>query len=612
MKTVMKNGFLLFVLFTFARAQDGTFVASAERTTVAAGEQFQVSFTFSGSDANGISNFRAPQFEQLVVLNGPFTSQNFQWVNGKAFASFTYSYSLYAREPRKYTIGSASIDYKGKTLKTDPLQIEVVKGKPQARQHASADEAPNVGDNVLLRVVQDKQRVKQGEQVTLTYKLYFRTQVTGYDLAKAPVYQGFWSEEIEQPQQPVVTTETYEGKQYRVAVIRKTALFPTQSGKLTVQPLEIRCAVQVQSRKRGNDLFDSFFNDPFFSRAQTVNLDFKSNPLTLTVDPLPGNVPDGYSGAVGEFSFNASVDKKDVTAGDPITLRLSVSGSGNLKLLTLPKPGLPTDMEGYEPKISEEISREGGTIQGKKTAEYLLIPRNAGQRVIESIPFTYFDLRKNSYVTLRSPKFEFNIMPGKDFASGGASIASKSDVRLLGEDIRFLKLSSGEFQRIGETPLANGWFYAGLGLPPLAFLGALVYRKRMERISGDLPGLRFQKAGREASKRLKLAKKILAQGDTESYHAEVSRALLGYLEDKLRLPKSSLTIDQAVADLTSRGVPQETIDQLKSCVERAEFARFAPSADSKEARREILDAAAEAIGGIERSFSRDGGGKKKV
>lgn len=605
MKTMRAYGglFLLFSL-TVAWAQDGSFVASAERTTVGAGEQFSVSFTLSGSDMNAISNFRSPEFGPLVVLSGPGTMTNMQIINGRVSSSVTYSYSLYAREPGKYTISSASVDYKGKTLKTEPLAIEVVKGTaPQKKDARPQDEAATVGDNVFLRVVADKQRVKKGEQVTLTYKLYFRSQVTGYDLAKAPVYQGFWSEEIEQPQQPVVTTEVHEGKQYRIATIRKTAIFPTQADKLTVQPLEIQCAVQVQTKGRGNDLFDSFFNDPFFGRTQTVNINFKSNPLSITVDPLPENAPAGFSGAVGKFNFTASADKKDVAAGDPITLRLSISGTGNVKLLTLPKPNLPADMESYEPKISDEISREGGAIKGKKTAEYLVIPRNVGQRVVESIRFTYFDLEKNAYVTLRSPRFEFNILAGKDFASGGATIASKSDVRLLGEDIRFLKISSGDFQRTGESPFASAWFFAGVFLPPLAFLGTFAYRRRQTKMSGDLSGLRFRKAGREASKRLKLAKKLLAQGNTESYHAEISRALMGYLEDKLQLPKASLTIDQAAELLGKGSVPEVTRLQLKSCIERAEFARFAPAADTQEARLEILEEAANTISAVEQSFS---------
>ena len=386
-------------------------------------------------------------------------------------------------------------------------------------------------------------------------------------------------------------------------MIRKTALFPTQSGKLAISPLEVRCAFQLQSRKKSNDPFDSFFNDPFFSRMQSVEQEFKSNPLTVTVDPLPGNAPAGFSGAVGRFTFTATVDKREVKTGDPITLRLTIIGSGNVKLLTPPKPSLPADFEAYDPKISEEITRDGGVIRGKKTAEYLIIPRNVGNRAIEPIAFSYFDLDRNAYSTLRSQRFDFTVLQGKD-VSGGAAIASKSDIRLLGEDIRFLKLTLGELHQIGESPFSGIWLVIVLVFPPLAFLGAFVYRKRAEKLSGKTDQLRFAKAGREATKRLKQARKLLSQGNTESYHAEISKALMAYLEDKLHIQKASLTIDEAATLLEQSGVPSETVQTLRSCIDRAEFARFAPASDTQEARAELLDTAAGIINNVERSFGR--------
>jgi hypothetical protein len=598
MKTLAPSILVILCAASLAAAQNATFVAAVDRTTVGANEQFQVSFTVSGPDINGARNFRPPDFKQLVILSGPNQSTSVQMINGKVSGSQTYSYYLYARQPGKYTVGAASIEYGGSTLQTQPLHLEVVKGQAQA---STGQGTQSVGDNLFIRAIADHQRVKRGEQVTITYKLYTRIGVSGYDLAKAPVYQGFWSEEIEQPNQPPVTTETYEGKQYRVATIRRTALFPTQTGKLTVSPLEVRCAVQLQSQRRSNDPFDSFFNDPFFSRMQTVEQDFKSNSLTISVDPLPGGAPAGFNGAVGNFAFNASLDRTDVAAGDPLTLRLTVSGSGNIKLLTLPKPTLPTDFESYEPKISDEITREGGTIKGKKIAEYLIIPRNPGQRTIEPISFSYFDLQRNLYSTLRSARFEITVSPGKEAASG-TSIASKSDIRLLGEDIRYLKLSPGELRPLSESPFATAWFGIVLLVPPVLFVGTLFYRKRQEKLSGNIQRLRFAKAGKEAARRLKQAKKLLSQGNTESYHAEVSRALMGYLEDKLHIERASLTLDDATSLLTERGVSVETTRALKSCIDRAEFARFAPSADTKEARAELLETAAGVINNIDKSF----------
>ena len=598
---------LLFVSAAQAFCQDGTFTASVSDTKVAAGEQFVLSFTFSGSDVNGIKNFRPPDFGQFVVLSGPNQSTNMQWVNGQMSASITYTYNLYARQTGKFTIGAAAIEYKGRTLKSDPINVEVVQAKPQSKGQQKKDEeagAINVGDNLFIRAVADKQRVRVGEQLTVTFKLYTRVSISTFDLKKAPTFEGFWSEDFEQPKQPTLTNETVDGKQYRVAVIKKTALFATQAGNLKIAPLEVQCAVQVQSRRRSNDPFDAFFSDPFFQQVQTVNLDFKSNPLTITVDPIPANAPSGFSGAIGRYNFAATVDKRTVKAGDPITLKLSVSGTGNIKLVTIPKPILPADMESYEPKISEDISREGGVIRGKKSAEYLLILRNQGMRVIEPITFAYYDLDKREYVTYRSPRFEFTILPGKDFSTSGFSVAAKEDVRLLGEDIRFLKLTPGDVQNIAESSSTSNGFIFGIVIPPLLFIGAWLYRRRMEKVYGDMPRLLFEKAGREASRRLKTARALLEEGNTERFYAEVHRALVDYLEHKLQISKAEFTMEDAVNQMKQRSISEEAIVRMKECVERAEFARYAPAADTTAARKEILNAATEAINGIEQNFGK--------
>ena len=584
-------------------AQDGSFTASVDRTTVGTGEQFTATFTIAGSDAMSAQNFRAPDFGSLFVLSGPNSSQSVQIINGSMSGSVAYSYVLYARQPGKFTIGPASIDYKGRQLKTQPIQVEVVKGKLQTQQQGASPTIANIGENLFIKAVADKRTARVGEQITVTYKLYTRVSVSGYDLLKAPTYEGFWSEDIEQSKQPAVVNEVYEGKQYRVAVIRRTALFATQAGSLKIAPLEVRCAVQVKAQKRSNDPFDIFGNDPFFQQMQTQQLDFKSNPLAFTIEPLPTNVPTGFTGAVGKYTFAATLDKRDVQAGDPITLKIAIAGTGNVSLLTVPKPVLPSDIEAYEPKVSIDVTRDGGVIGGKKTAEYLLVPRNAGKRTIESIPFAYYDIGKGAYVKMSSPQFDISIVPGKGIGGEGGAIASKEDIKLLGEDIRFLKLSPGELQRLTETPLSNSTFYLVTFLPPLAFVGAFVYRKRMKAIYGDMPRFRFQQAGKEATRRLKQAKQLFAQGNTESYHAEISKALLGYLEDKLHIEKSSFTIEEAVGRLQQGGVEEQTIAHLRSTIERAEFARFAPAADTSVARKELLDAASATINAIEKLFT---------
>jgi BatD DUF11 like domain len=602
-RSIIYITFVLFAALLPLCAQDGTFTASVDQNKVAAGDQVQVTFTVSGGDVNGVKNFKSPNFTPFVVTSGPSQSTNMQWINGQMSGSVSYTYMLYARQTGKFTIEPAAIEYKGKTLKTDPLSVEVTQGKPQQPQKKQeAAGAANVGDNLFIKASADKQRVRLGEQLTVTFRLYTRLSVAAYDLAKAPAFEGFWSEDFDMPKQPAASNETLNGKQYRVLTMKKTALFATQAGQLKIAPLEVTCSVQMQSKRRSNDPFDSFFNDPFFQQVQTVNMNFKSNPLTITVDPIPANAPSGFSGAIGHFTFSASADKKRVKAGDAITLKLAVSGTGNIKLVTMPKPQLPADIESYEPKIAEDVQRDGGSIHGTKTAEYLLIPRNQGARAVEPMLFCYYDLERREYVSLRSPRFEFTIEQGKDFSSAGpASHTDKEDVRILGEDIRYIKLSLGSLQQAGDTEF-HLWFLIGLLLPPIVFIGSWVYRKRMEKIYGNMPKLLFETAGREVNKRLKKARVLLQQGNPQSYNEEVLKAISEYLEHKLNTPKAHFSLDRALVQLQEHNVTADVREKLKFCMERAEFARYAPGADTTEARKELIDAAAEAIQGIESTF----------
>ena len=487
------------------------------------------------------------------------------------------------------------------------LRIQVTKAQVQAQsqgksQQSSGGQATTISaENLFIRAIPSRERVRQGEQITLTYKLYTRVGISDYELQKLPAYPGFWSEDLEASKTPQVLNETYNGKQYRVVTLRKTALFATQTGSLKLEPIKVKCAVQVQARQRSNDPFD-IFNDPFFSRFQTVDYNVESNAVTVKVDPLPSGAPEGFSGAVGRYTFSATVDNRTIRAGDPLTLRYEIRGVGNVKLVSLPSPTIPSDVEAYEPKVTDEVKAEAGVVGGWKKAEYLLVPRNPGQRVIEPVTFTYFDLDKNRYVSLRSPRFDITVTPGKEPAAGG-SLPSKEDVRVLGEDIRFLKLEPGDLERVRELPLMSGWLIAGLLLPPLLFVGAFVYRRRLEAISGNLSLWRAQQAGKEASRRLKAARKLLTEGNTESYHAEISRAVLGYLRDKLRIPQAELTMETASEKLQAAGADQESIAMVQSVIERAEYSRFAPKADTREAREDLLDAAAKAINRLEKGLS---------
>lgn len=591
---------MAWLLTSGAAAQDLSFSASVDKNAVAAREQFTLTFTLNGS--SGGQGFRPPSLADFMVNSGPNESTNMNIINGSVSSSIAYNYILQARSEGKFTIGPATIQAGGRQLSSQPITITVSKGAPQAKRQGGgsndADIGRQIGDNLFLKVTLDKTRVSQGEQITATYKIYTRVSVANYTISKVPSLTGFWSEDLDVPKQIQLTTETINGKQYRVGILKKVALFPQRSGTLSVDPMEVECVVQVQTRRRSNDLFDQFFNDPFFGNVTNVNYKVRNDPEKVTVLPLPPNAPGGFGGAVGKFTMEAWLDKKDVKTNDPVTLRVKISGTGSLKLLEAPAVALPPDVERYDPKISDNIAAEGDRIGGSRTFEFLMIPRNAGDLKIPSFPFSYYDVEKHAYATLRSPDFTMSVAKGTEFASSGAEGISKEDVKLLGEDIRFIKSGSIPLHRIGERFVGSPAFFAVSVGPFVAFFGFLVYVRRREKVRGNVVMLRNRKARKVALRRLDAARKFLETKKREEFYAEVSRALWGYLSDKLGIPPADLSMEGVTSSLRGRSIPEEVMAKLTSTIERCEFERFSPSTDSAEMDG-VYEGAVELLSSIE-------------
>lgn len=588
----MKNKLIDILLFWSllcgtAFAQNGSFTAAVERTTVALGEQFDITFTLSG--AGGGRNFHPPSFDDFLTLAGPNQSTNMQFINGTVSSSVSYSYTLQPRAEGVFAIGPATIEYEGKQLETRPIAMTVTKSAPppkkiqqnQNQQQQDADLGKQIADNLFLKVSVDRSHVYQGEQITATYKLYNRTRLANLSIGKSPAFTGFWSEDLEEIKQVQFTQEVMNGKRYDVAVLKKIALFPQRSGTLEVDPMEINCVIQVQSRRKSNDIFDQFFNDPFFGGGlSNFNRKLRSEPLKITVSPLPvSGIPGGFGGAVGKFSMEAGLDKSQTTTNEPVTLRVMISGSGNLKLLTAPDINFPPDLEKYDPKILDNISHQGDKMSGSRTFEFLLIPRHAGDQRISAFHFSYFDVEKKSYVSLTSPGFLLEVGKGNEFIAAPSSGISKEEVRLLGEDIRFIRSDNVSFRRRGETFAGSLGFYLFSVAPLFAFAALVFVMKRRQELLGDVLSLRSRKARKIAQKRLLEAKKFMDQKKKEAFYAEISRALWGYVADKLSLPPADLSTDAVRSTLGSRGIAEEFILGLTSTIEQCEFARFAPSPD---------------------------------
>ena len=598
MKKLLIILFLSLPLHIFAQS----FVASVGQTTVAENQHFEVSFTFSGKNINGVKNFKPPTFRNFLVLSGPNQSTSIQIINGVQSASLSYNYIIQAKRIGTFSIGTASLEYNGEAFKTKPIKITIVKGssKPKKQKQDADISDEEIAKNLFIRAIVDRRKVYLGEQVTVTYKLYTRLNIAAQmSISKLPHYQGFWAEELETSSNITFATEVIDGKQYRVGVLKKAALFPTQTGKLEITPFELTVPIQLRRNRNRNNFFDDFFNDPF-GFNQTVEYNAISNKVTINVLSLPTEgKPDSFHGAVGEFSLNADVDKTTAKTNEAVTLKVILSGKGNLELLEMPELNLPSGFEKYEPKTSENINKRN-IISGFKTAEYLMIPRVVGTREIPPVEFSYFNPTKKKYVTLRSKSFKLNITQGEQLPE--VENAGKEDVQHLGSDIRFIKTSIENIYKKDESVLFTTFFWVGGIVPMLILFIAVGWKKRNDKIAGNVALLRYSKAQKVAKNRLKKAKKLMQENNYKEFYTEVSLALFGYLEDKFHIPKAEFTIERAMDELGKAGVEESLINDVKKAAEDCEFIRFAPGAEKSDAMQNMYDQLTTVIIDVEKNI----------
>ena len=573
---------------------------------VSTGEQFRLGFTLNerGSD------LQLPDLSNFDVLMGPSTSQSssIQIINGKttSTSSFSYIFILRAKKEGKFTIRPASIKVGGKTYESNSLEIQVVKGQPQQsatqqnNNQQEQNEAPsgNISkDNLFVRVAVDKTNVSKGEQILATVKLYISPNVplNGFDDVKLPSYEGFWTKDIDVPTQVNFTREVYNGKIYQVGILKKTILFPQQTGTIRIDPFEISCLVRQRVRQQ-----QSFFDD-FFDNYRVVKAKVVSDPVSINVKDLP-NPPANFNGAVGNFTFNGSLDKKSVKSNEAVTLKLTVSGSGNLSLINPPKLDLPQDFEAYEPKVTDKTTANDNGLSGSISYEYLFIPRFAGNFTIPAVQFVYFNPSTRQFETRSTEPFEIKVEKGNDDQNSSVvSSFSKEDVKMIGKDIRFIKQNKAKFKPKGSAFYGTTEYYSIFILSLIAFaIFYVVNRKKIEE-SANLVLVRNKRANKVALKRLKEASGFLKSDKAEQFYEAVIKALWGYLSDKLSIPVADLNREKAAESLLNRGIEQGIVTELLKIIDDCEFARYAPTAFSG-TMNEVYDGAARVMGIFEKQI----------
>lgn len=576
----MKNIVLLMLLLCSRTllAADIQFTASASKTTVAVGEVFEVSFAVNGQ----MQRFTPPEFDGFQVAGGPNQSSSVTSINGSNSVSMSLSYDLVASREGEYTIPAAVVTVDGKQYKSNSIKIKVVKGTAAKRggtgnsggvdNSATAGDEADISNRLFIKAATDKTNVYQGEQLVVTYKLYTNIGIVGNSLDKLPDFNGFWSQEIKVNTQNIEwTTEIYNGARYNVAVLKKIILFPERFGKLTLDPLAMTFV--VRQTVPSNDPIEQFFG----GSVKDVKYKVKSPPININVKPLPETgKPEGFQGAVGDFSVNATVDKTSVRANEAINYNIKVSGTGNLKLLKAPEISVAADIEKYDPKITDNVNESLSGATGSRTYNYLLIPRHEGDYALAPLKFSYFNPSTGRYVSLTTDEFKLKVAKGAPGANVTAFTGAQEDLKELDKDIRFIKTSVADFNTDEEGFYGSAVFYILLLSGPLAFVLAMLYRNWYRASNKDVVKVKNRNANKIAAKHMENARKQLQSGDKKTFYEAVYRGLYGYLSNKFNIDAADLNRDNITAQLEHRNISAALIDQLHETLELCEMARYAP------------------------------------
>ncbi len=547
-----------------------------------------LSFVVSGGD---IDLNVAPQLPDMKdnfdILRGPSRSQNISIINGRQSSSLTIQYVLSPKKTGTLEIGPATLIYDKKTYTTTPISIEVLKvsSAPSPGSQGQQGSAGEAQPDVFLRAEVDKETAYLGEQITASYKLYTRLNISGYEFSQQPNFTGFWIEELQVPNPPKLQMTNINGQQYGVALMKKVALFPTSSGEVTLEPLVMTLAIQVKGRAR--DPFDIFGNS-FFGRTEQIIR--KTQPLSLKILPLPEeNRPATFNGDVGAFTMAVDVEPKEVRQEEPVTLKITIQGTGNIKTVKEPVVTLPESFQRYDTQISESPFTLQEPLQGEKVFETVIIPSSAGTFQLAPVQFSYFDPQRRNYQTLRSQPLSLVVLPKAEQEEPmERRITTKEEIKLLGQDIRFIKTDLKRLKEQGRYWYQHPLFQGAMFLPLLTIAAALGYKRYRRKYTGDVRYVRRKRANKLSKQRLKEARDLLRQGEAKAFYAAISSTLRRYLGDKLDLPPASISGVEVSRTLRESGLHEETAQTLIRCLDTCDYARFAPVEANTEDMQEIL------------------------
>ena len=604
---------LLLMMLGYHVHVDAQHISVSAPSHVAAGENFRVAYTINTSD---VEEFRMGGVQDgLEVIAGPYTSSqsSYQMINGhtSSSSSVTITYTLYAAKNGSFTIGASHAVVGGKRLSSRPVKIQVsghaqrTNGAPNMHGQNSYDQ-PHMrsagsaisGSDLFIKVSASKKRVHEQEPILLTYKVYTQVDLTQLE-GKMPDLKGFHTQEVPLPQQKTFHTETVNGRPYKCVTWSQYVMYPQMTGRLEIPSITFKGIVVQQNRNV--DPMEAFFNGG--SGYVEVKKDIKAPGITLQVDPLPQR-PANFSGGVGKFNISASLDKKEVKAGEPITLRVVVGGIGNLKLLKQPVVNFPKDFDKYDAKVTDKTRLTANGVEGNMVYDFLAVPRNQGSYTIPSVELTYYDTSKNAYKTIKTQPFKVEVEKGDGTSAESEDFASQD------KDIHTIKLGKAEQHKADEMFFGSFGYWISLLMPLIAFVVLLIVFRRRAIENADIVKKRSNRAGKIATKRLRLANKLMLQGKQSEFYDEVMRALWGYMSYKLNMPAEKLNRDNIRETLARHFVDDATIEKFTTALDECEFERYAPG-DAAGNMNRTFESAMTAIMDIENAINEARKNQKK-
>ena len=606
----MRKVILFFILISTvigAWADNITFTANAPEVVVS-GDQFRLSYTINSQK---VRDFRAPSIKEFEVLMGPSrsTQSSTQIINGNvtSTSTITFTYILMAGKEGTYTIPGATIVADGNNYTSNSVEIKVLppdqsagagSGNSRNSSRNQANSSKITDKELFMMATASKTNVYEQEAILLTYKVY--TQVNLTELrGDIPDLKGFHTQEVELPNQKTWTLEHYNGRNYNTTIWRQLVLFPQQTGKIEIP--SVTFGGTVSQMVASADPFDAFFNGGNYVNI-TKNL--VTPKLTINVKELPAGKPANFSGGVGEFTLSSTISTQELKTNDAVTIKLVISGTGNMKLINTPEVGFPQDFEIYDPKVDNKFNLTRNGLAGNKVIEYLAIPRHAGTYTIPPIEFSYFDLKSQSYKTLKTDAYTLNVAKGEGNSDQVvANFTSKEDLKVLGQDIRYIKTGDTRLTQKDDYFYGSTSYWLWYIVPLALFIAFMVIYRKQAMENANVAKVRTKKANKVATKRMKNAGKLLAEKKSEAFYDEVLKALWGYISDKLSIPVSQLSKDNIEEELQKHQVSDELIKEFINNLNDCEFARYAPG-NQDEKMDKIYSSAIDVISKMENSIKR--------